>query len=318
MKSRKEQVINLWRTCFGDPEPFIQLFFEQVYRDEYTLTLEREGRVISALQILPYTLCYYGEMIPVGYICGVSTLPEERGKGYMKQLMAQAESELKSRGLALATLIPAEPWLFDYYARMGYTTAFDYAWKRYEWAEIADTPTNLFLQAEKFPDADVSALHTYLDRKLRERPICLLHTAANLQVNLIDFWQSGGGVFTLRDSAQQIAGMAFVLYEADTNELLIKEWLTEDESTARCFMQRLLRHFQAKRILIKSPATTAAERHPFAMAHLVDSSILCQAWLRHHPGSTSMEELRAMPPQLLTQLLLDYPQHVAFMSLMLD
>ena len=318
MNSRKEQVINLWRTCFGDPEPFIQLFFEQVYRDEYTLTLEREGRVISALQILPYTLCYYGEMIPTGYICGVSTLPEERGKGYMKQLMAQAESELKRRGLALATLIPAEPWLFDYYARMGYTTAFDYAWKRYEWAEIADTPADLFLQAEKFPDADVSTLHTYLDRKLRERPICLLHTATDLQVNLIDFWQSGGGVFTLRDSAKQIAGMAFVLYEAENNELLIKEWLIENEATAKGFMQQLLHYFQAERILIKSPATTAAERHPFAMAHLVDPDTLCQAWLRHHPGSTTMEELRAMPPQLLTQLVLDYPQRAAFMSLMLD
>lgn len=318
MKSRKEQVIDLWRTCFGDPEPFIQLFFEQVYRDEYTLTLEREGHVISALQILPYTLCYYGEMIPTGYICGVSTLPEERGKGYMKQLMAQAESELKSRGLTLATLIPAEPWLFDYYARMGYTTAFDYAWKCYERRETADTPTDLFLQAEKLPDADVSALHTYLDRKLRERPICLLHTAADLQVNLIDFWQSGGGVFTLRDSAQQIAGMAFVLYEAENNELLIKEWLIENEATAKGFVQQLLHYFQAERVLIKSPATTAAERHPFAMAHVVDPDTLCQAWLRHHPGSTSMEELRAMPPQLLTQLVLDYPQRAAFMSLMLD
>lgn len=318
MKSRKEQVIDLWRTCFGDPEPFIQLFFEQVYRDEYTLTLERGGRVISALQILPYTLCYYGEMIPIGYICGVSTLPEERGKGYMKQLMAQAESELKRSGLALATLIPAEPWLFDYYARIGYTTAFDYAWKCYERRETADTSTDLFLQAEKLPDADVSALHTYLDRKLRERPICLLHTAADLKVNLIDFWQSGGGVFTLRDSAQQIAGMAFVLYEAENNELLIKEWLIENEATAKGFMQQLLHYFQAERILIKSPATTAAERHPFAMAHLVDPDTLCQAWLRHHPGSTTMEELRAMPPQLLTQLVLDYPQRAAFMSLMLD
>ena len=318
MKSRKEQVIDLWRTCFGDPEPFIQLFFEQVYRDEYTLTLEQDGRVISALQILPYTLCYYGEMIPIGYICGVSTLPEERGKGYMKQLMAQAESELKSRGLALATLIPAEPWLFDYYARMGYTTAFDYAWKCYERRETADTPTDLFLQAEKLPDADVSALHTYLDRKLRQRPICLLHTATDLKVNLIDFWQSGGGVFTLRDSTKKILGMAFVLYEAETNELLIKEWLTEDESTAKGFVQQLLHYFQAERVLIKSPATTAAKRYPFAMAHVVDPDTLCQAWLRHHPGSTSMEELRAMPPQRLTQLLLDYPQQAAFMSLMLD
>ena len=83
-------------------------------------------------------------------------------------------------------------------------------------------------------------------------------------------------------------------------------------------MQRLLRHFQAERILIKSPATTAAERHSFAMAHLVDPDTLCQAWLRHHPGSTTMEELRAMPPQLLTQLVLDYPQRAACLSLMLD
>ena len=318
MKSRKEQVIDLWRTCFGDPEPFIRLFFGQVYRNEYTLTLEQEGRVISALQILPYSLCYYGEMIPIGYICGVSTLPEERGKGYMKQLMAQAESELKRRGLALVTLIPAEPWLFDYYARMGYTTAFDYTWKRYEQEEIADISASLFLQAEQLPDADIPALHTYLDRKLRQRPICLLHTAADLQANLIDFWQSGGGVFTLRDSTKKILGMAFVLYDAETNELLIKEWLTEDESTARCFLQQLLHHFQAERVLIKSPAATAAERHPFAMAHVVDPDTLCQAWLRHHPGSTTMEELRAMPPQRLTQLLLDYPQGATFMSLMLD
>lgn len=318
MNSRKEQVIDLWRTCFGDPEPFIRLFFEQVYRDEYTLTLEREGRVVSALQILPYTLCYYGEMIPVGYICGVSTLPEERDKGYMKQLMAQAEVELKRRGLALASLIPAEPWLFDYYARMGYTTTFDYGWKRYDFVEIADTPADLFLQAERFPDADLLALHTYLDRKLRERPICLLHTEADLWVNLIDFWQSGGGVFTLRNTAKQIVGMAFVLYEADNQTLLIKEWLTEDEATAHRFAQLLMRHFQAKRAVIKSPASTAADSHPFAMAHLVDPDALCRAWLRQHPGSTTMEELRAMPPQLLTQLVLDYPQRAAFLSLMLD
>ena len=318
MKSRKEQVIDLWRTCFGDPELFIRLFFEQVYRDTYTLTLEREGRVISALQILPYTLNYYGEAVPVGYICGVSTWPEERDKGYMKQLMAQAEVELRRRGLVLATLIPAEPWLFDYYARMGYTTAFDYGWKNYDFVGLTDTPADLFLQAERFPDTDLPALHTYLDRKLRERPICLLHTATDLKVNLIDFWQSGGGVFTLRNTTKQIVGMAFVLYEAATNELLIKEWLTEDEATPHLFAQLLMRHFQAKRAVIKSPATTAADGHPFAMAHLVNSDALCRVWLRHHPGAASMEELRAMSPQLLTQLLLDYPQRAAFMSLMLD
>ena len=109
-----------------------------------------------------------------------------------------------------------------------------------------------------------------------------------------------------------------MLFEAETNELLIKEWLIENEVKAHHFAQLLMRHFQAERVLIKSPASTAAERHPFAMAHLVDPDVLCRAWLRHHPGSTTMEELRAMPPQLLTQLVLDYPQRAAFLSLMLD
>ena len=109
-----------------------------------------------------------------------------------------------------------------------------------------------------------------------------------------------------------------MLFEAETNELLIKEWLTEDEATAHHFAQLLMRHFQAERVLIKSPATTAAERHPFAMAHLVDPDALCRVWLRQHPGAASMEELRAMSPQRLTQLLLDYPQRAAFLSLMLD
>ena len=31
---KKQQIVNLWRTCFGDSEAFISLYFDRVYKDE--------------------------------------------------------------------------------------------------------------------------------------------------------------------------------------------------------------------------------------------------------------------------------------------
>ena len=53
---KKEQLVALWKTCFGDSDSFIRLFFDRVYRDENALTLERDGRLCCALHIVPYKM----------------------------------------------------------------------------------------------------------------------------------------------------------------------------------------------------------------------------------------------------------------------
>lgn len=72
----KEEVIRLWRICFQDSEDFIRFYFDKKYREENTLTLSENGQIVSALQMLPYQMTWNGNLIPVSYISGASTLPE--------------------------------------------------------------------------------------------------------------------------------------------------------------------------------------------------------------------------------------------------
>ena len=131
MDNNKPQLIDLWRTSFDDSEEFIKLFFDRVYKKENALFIEKDGKIVSALQMLPYVMTYYGTEISVSYIYGACTLPSERGQGFMRQLIQKAFEVMESRKVALTVIIPADPWLFDYYRDLGYTEAFDYSEETY-------------------------------------------------------------------------------------------------------------------------------------------------------------------------------------------
>lgn len=65
MDNNKSQLIDLWRTSFNDSEEFIKLFFDRVYKKENALFIEKNGKIVSALQMLPYVMTYYGKEISV-------------------------------------------------------------------------------------------------------------------------------------------------------------------------------------------------------------------------------------------------------------
>ena len=79
------------------------------------MTIEKDGKIVSALQIVPHTMTYLGTEISVGYISGACTTPEERGQGLMRQLLQETFEEMERREIAISAIIPADPWLFDYY-----------------------------------------------------------------------------------------------------------------------------------------------------------------------------------------------------------
>ena len=127
----KEKVKALWKLCFDDSDQFIDMYFRLRYKSEINVVIESGNEVISALQMLPYVMTYYGKEISVNYIYGACTLPSERGQGLMRQLIQKAFEVMESRKVALTVIIPADPWLFDYYRDLGYTEAFDYSEETY-------------------------------------------------------------------------------------------------------------------------------------------------------------------------------------------
>jgi predicted acetyltransferase len=321
VKTKKEQVIDLWKEAFGDSDAFMHLFFDSVYRDENALVIEKEGEILSVLHMLPYSMTFWGKEINVSYICGACTAPSWKGKGLMKQLLQEAFHEMQRRNIALTALIPAEKWLFTYYRSQGYTEAFEYSLKVYTQQEYILPAKDLIVSpVEDNPEADVYA---FFDKKLRERPICMLHTPYGLDAILKDLDMAGGKCFAAYTPDKRPVGIAFVLPPTEGRVpecVLIKEILFENEKARKRLLFDITKHYNVLKAVYRIPFYDGGSiTYPYGMARVIDRERLIRIWMEAHPESrVSPAEMERMNVKALTAHLLDYPNKTAYMSLMLD
>ena len=91
-----------------------------MYRSEYNVCCQIDGRVVAALQTLPYPMLYHGREVDTAYISGVAVTESYRGQDIGNNLMRQAHFRLYYKDTVFATLIPAEEWLYGWYGKCGY------------------------------------------------------------------------------------------------------------------------------------------------------------------------------------------------------
>lgn len=123
-KAYRPQIRSMWKTCFEDTEEYMELYFSRVYQDENTLFCTSDKLAVASLQMLPYSISFYGQNIPFAYIAGACTLPEHRKKGYMEKLLIKSFRVMEQRNIPLTILIPGEEWLYGFYEKYGYTQCF--------------------------------------------------------------------------------------------------------------------------------------------------------------------------------------------------
>lgn len=311
---KKQQLMDLWRQCFGDSEAFISLFFDRVYKEENALTIEREGRIVSALQMLPYTMTYYGTEISVNYIYGACTALAERGQGLMRRLLQESFEVMKSREVALTVLVPSDKELFDYYRKQGFTEAFDYTVNTYIRTDVPVQAPMLTVVAPEVPS--MKQLYAYFDRKLRERPCGMLHTYDDFVTILREMQLNGGQMLTALDITQKPVGMVF-LYRGE-DRVLIKELLYDTDQVKSLLLQEACNQNNVSQASCIVPPVQPSMR-PFGMARVLDTRRLITHWRSRHPHSPLTEsDLEQMDIPTLTSHLLDYPVRQAYMSLMMD
>ena len=107
----------LWKIVYGDPDSFIDAFFDVAFSPDRCRCLEENGNVISALYWFD---CSY-EGGKLAYIYAVATHPDHRGRGLASRLLEDTHTHLKETGYAGAVLKPASG-LFPFYERLGYET----------------------------------------------------------------------------------------------------------------------------------------------------------------------------------------------------
>ena len=194
----KEEVKQLWREVFKDPEPFVNLYFSRVYQGEYNYCSQIGNHVRGALQALPYTMLYHGHEVKTVYISGVSTHPDWRQRGIGAAIMQQAHYGSYFHDIAFATLIPAEDWLVDWYKKFGYACV------------ITCTPPPADPRTTTFDD---------FDRQQRSRKCILLHDRVGYDIIKEDIRLSGSEYQPPTENKQAMlriinAGKALSLYAA--------------------------------------------------------------------------------------------------------
>lgn len=218
----KEQVKALWKLCFEDSEEFVEMYFKLRYKNEVNVAIQSGDEVISALQMLPYPMTFCGETVQTSYISGACTHPDFRSKGVMRELLSQSFARMLRNGIHFSTLIPAEPWLFDYYKRMGYASVFQYSVKEITLPEFIPSK-EITVDVVSEPQDEV---YSYLNKKLSERPCCIQHTLEDFQVIMADLAISGGNLFVAK-RANEIKGIV-IIYKGESH-IIINELLAEDK-----------------------------------------------------------------------------------------
>jgi predicted acetyltransferase len=287
----KQKIADLWQEVFHDSDDFIELFFNRVYKPENTLVIKRDNRIISALQMIPYQLKIDHKIFPSAYICGVCTHPSERGKGIMNTLMTEAMEVMRQKGYLISTLIPAEPWLFDFYKKFGYTHPVNYDTETYS-SGIQSVNTNNVLihisdhsaiwQTNKtgytFAECTTDKYFPYFDRKQHDRRCTVLHNKYDFDTIIRDLKYDRGATWVVLTENNPV-GMAFAKPESG-NTVCIKEIVYDNMSVKEALIAHILNQYHVRRAKIripfnpeKSPAIIQSHKQktqPYGLACILD------------------------------------------------
>lgn len=267
--SVKEQVRQLWETCFNDDEAFVDLYFRLRYTDQINKAIIEDGKVISALQMIPYPMTFCGRTVATSYISGACTHPDYRARGAMRRLLEETHRSMFDEGIMFSTLIPAEDWLKGYYARSGYATCFRYGVLK-KVINSYEQPVNNSVSYLKMSKIDLlknpeKTIYPYFNEQMNRRSCCIQHTFDDFHVVLSDLVLSKGDVWTIY-KGDVLSGLIFCLMQENT--LSVKEILLSDEADLTVVLHQLAAFYQAENMTCILPF--AAEMHELGMARIIN------------------------------------------------
>lgn len=118
----QNNIMEIWNYCFNDGPKFTEYYFSNKYKNYNTIVVEEEADIVSSLQLNQYKIKLNNKEYYTSYVVGVSTLPEARGRGYMKHIMDFTLNELYKKGQLVSILMPID---YRLYRKYGYEHCYD-------------------------------------------------------------------------------------------------------------------------------------------------------------------------------------------------
>lgn len=279
-KNSEQEIRDMWKTVFGDPDNYMDVYFKTKYKPENTLVYYEDNKAVASLQMLPFMFTFCGKEIPILYLSGVATLPQYRKKGYMHQLLLKSFEVAHEREIPLMLLVPQENWLLKFYEKYGFSQTFDPGVK--ELTILGDN--------KKIIESDLKKAYEIFDKQFRNKDVTVQKTfddfcAIAAEGKLFDYpvKKSLIGMARVID-AQKMLQLFASCYPEKAFGIRIEDHIISHNNNLFCI----------------SNGTTSKTTHSESNIK-VDVELLAQLLLGYH--TTEMKEpLRSLFPQKTPQI----------------
>ena len=313
----KNETRVLWDKCFSEEDKrFVDFYFEKRYNENDNIFIEKDGKVVSALQLISYPFSYYGKTIGCSYLSGCCTDPDYRSQGLMNDLIIKALKQAKNNGACFAALIPASESLFNYYAGTNFVTTFDYSKIRINLShQVSESPSHRVsgqqssVSVSEFgseSESDFYEVYEYFNNKMRARNCCIQHNEYDFKV-ITDDLELFDNHLLVAKYGEDICGLAFCYLR--NGEIYIKDVfaessaifsdlitaagkMTKGESLKSKASESLslsksvsesVSESESVSINILIPPVAGQKTHRLGMARLIDAETMLRLYAMSHP-----------------------------------
>lgn len=287
---QKQEIRSLWSLCFDDTEAFKDFYFERRYKENENFCLHRDGKVIAALQVIPYSMGGWSHYIPTGYVSGACTHPDYRGQGVMRNLMTKTMETMYQHVNPLMTLIPATESLFSFYERLGFSPIFRNEEKELNVTDLQKELSCEVREIEKW----TPALESFMQEGLCRRGFAVLHqTSEDWADILTDLHLDNGSVWVAESIKGEIWGVLLAIPRED-GCLQVKDWICSEEGKhcTNTLFAVAAEQRGCTRITYSEVPVYGGQGKACGMARVIHAYWLLKHFAKEYPGEEFSLELK--------------------------
>lgn len=290
----KQQTRELWKECFHDSDDFLDIYFRDKYDAAANLTTCREGRIVAAVQILPYRMSFYGRNVFSGYVSGLCVHPDFRKQGIASELLQRANRILYRQGATFSFLIPGDGELRKFYEKPEHGAYWTSTYR----LEVECKPegeTDSDIEIEQPYEWPHELYHFY--RRNSGFPFIFNPSENDFYAALSTCDIEDGFVLTAR-RRKKLVGLCLAVPSTE-GKMIIRSILVKNQKVKDAFLRYLKENGNCTKIVAKVPAPGSMKAAvPYAMARVVCADRLFGNVLAAYPDfqlNIGIDEDRFVP-----------------------
>ena len=231
----KSEVYELWKHAYPrQNRNYLSFYFRHLFDEGVCLVQEQDHRIISSLQMNTHVMRFQGKLLNISYILGVSTLPDYRRRGHMRELMNSALDEASHNHLI--TLVKAfNPRLYEQFG-------FQVLYERKQYL-IQREYLNKIIPLRVAHEAEAKELLKAYRQFIRHFDGYYERDVAYYETLLKELTLGIKQLVTYRDAHGTLCG--YLIYQMQKNDLVVKEAVYMESIALQRMMKEILGDHEA-------------------------------------------------------------------------